>query len=54
MDPNANILRQRAIALSLKSRSLPPGERKDLRAELRELKQALREWLARGGFAPTV
>lgn len=43
MDPNANVAEQRRLR-----RSKNPDDR----ARLRELRIALREWIARGGFPP--
>jgi hypothetical protein len=49
MDPNANLRRQEYILDIL---FMTVTGRKDNRAELAELRAALRDWLKSGGFQP--
>lgn len=55
MDPNANISEQENLLANRHQYHKVPyvteAERRDAR-RLRELRQALAEWLARGGFEP--
>lgn len=48
MDPDANREEQRRIQARIVGGNAEPGDR----ARLRELKQALSEWIAKGGFPP--
>lgn len=50
MDPNANVLEQRRIRARIRDGRAQLGDRE----RLRELREALAEWIQRGGFAPTV
>jgi len=48
MDPNANLQEQEEIL----NRYGAPGQQMDDRYRLRELREALQVWIARGGFEP--
>ncbi len=48
MDPDANWEEQQRIKARISSRTEHKGDR----ARLRELQQALREWIRGGGFKP--
>jgi hypothetical protein len=49
MDPDANVREQERI------RVFPPSLRtRDQRDRLRELREALRDWIAGGGFHPSI
>lgn len=53
MDPNENVRQQNALIAAMDRADRDGRDPSALAAELRELQQALREWLAAGGFAPT-
>jgi hypothetical protein len=53
MDPNANLAEQEALYHTVKDTlSLTIEQRRTRNARLRELRAALNEWIAGGGFEP--
>lgn len=54
MDPNENVRQQNALIASIDRADRRGDDPSEMAAELRELQQALSEWLSNGGFAPTV
>jgi hypothetical protein len=52
MDPNANLRRQEELFAELRRRGCSEELRAGWHRELDELRLALAEWLAKGGFEP--